>query len=90
MPPSSLYNSAGPSMYDGGVVSEGRSKASSNETNYDDLPPAQAGDGYSSPKQRIYFADWTRFMAISLVIFVHCLVNSADASGFDPDNDPGA
>jgi len=24
-----------------------------------------------------------------LVIFVHCLVNSADASGFDPDADPG-
>ena len=24
-----------------------------------------------------------------LVIFVHCLVNSADASGFDPEENPG-
>ena len=37
------------------------------------------------PKARVYYADWIRFMAILLVIFVHCLVNSFDASGLDPE-----
>lgn len=39
-------------------------------------------------KERVYYADWIRFMAISLVIFVHCLVNSFDASGLDPEEVP--
>jgi len=32
-------------------------------------------------KERVYYADWIRASAIMLVIFVHCLVNSFDASG---------
>ena len=32
-------------------------------------------------KERVYYADWIRASAIILVIFVHCLVNSFDASG---------
>jgi peptidoglycan/LPS O-acetylase OafA/YrhL len=40
------------------------------------------------PKERVYYADWVRAMAICLVIFVHCLVNSFDASGLDPELNP--
>jgi len=29
-----------------------------------------------------------RALAVALVIFIHCLVNSADASGFEPDDHP--
>jgi len=54
-----------------------------------DDPPAQPGHAYRTPKDRIYYADWVRALAIQLVIFIHCLVNSADASGFDPDEYPG-
>jgi len=32
-------------------------------------------------KERVFYADWIRASAIILVIFVHCLVNSFDASG---------
>lgn len=39
-------------------------------------------------KERVYYADWIRAMAIFLVIFVHCLVNSFDASGLDPTDVP--
>ena len=39
-------------------------------------------------KERVYYADWVRAMAIVLVIFVHCLVNSFDASGLDPEVNP--
>lgn len=39
-------------------------------------------------KERVYYADWIRAMAIFLVIFVHCLVNSFDASGLDPEDVP--
>jgi len=39
-------------------------------------------------KERVFYADWIRAMAIILVIFVHCLVNSFDASGLDPDDVP--
>jgi alanyl-tRNA synthetase len=39
-------------------------------------------------KERVYYADWIRAMAIALVIFVHCLVNSFDASGLDPEDVP--
>jgi peptidoglycan/LPS O-acetylase OafA/YrhL len=35
----------------------------------------------------MYYADWARALAIQLVIFIHCLVNSADAVGFDPDEE---
>jgi len=55
---------------------------------WEDDPPAQAGEGYVTPKKRIYYADWARALAIQLVIFVHCLVNAADASGFDPEESP--
>jgi surface polysaccharide O-acyltransferase-like enzyme len=36
----------------------------------------------------VYYADWVRAMAIMLVIFVHCLVNSFDASGLEPELNP--
>ena len=39
-------------------------------------------------KERVYYADWIRAMAIMLVIFVHCLVNSFDASGLQPEEVP--
>jgi len=39
-------------------------------------------------KERVYYADWIRAMAIMLVIFVHCLVNSFDASGLEPEEVP--
>lgn len=39
-------------------------------------------------KERVYYVDWVRSMAIVLVIFVHALVNSFDASGLDPDDVP--
>ena len=45
-------------------------------------------DNKPAAKERVYYADWIRAMAITLVIFVHCLVNSFDASGLDPDNEP--
>ena len=75
-------------MYEGGRASE-RSRASDNDEKWKDDPPESPGIAYRTPKDRIYFADWTRALSIQLVIFVHCLVNSADASGFDPDENPG-
>ena len=36
----------------------------------------------------MYYADWLRGIAIVLVIFVHTLCNSFDASGLDPDENP--
>ena len=36
----------------------------------------------------MFYADWVRAMAIILVIFVHCLVNSFDASGLEPADNP--
>lgn len=39
-------------------------------------------------KERVYYADWIRAMAIFLVIFVHCLVNSFDASDLDAEDVP--
>jgi len=40
------------------------------------------------PRERVFYADWIRALAIMLVIFVHCLVNSFDASGLDPEDVP--
>jgi len=71
-------------FFEGG--SEARSRAS--EGDIVDDPPQQPGENYRPPKERIYFADWTRALAIQLVIFIHCLVTAADASGFDPEADP--
>ena len=42
----------------------------------------------SNAKERVFYADWLRGMAIVLVIFVHTLCNSFDASGLDPDEVP--
>jgi peptidoglycan/LPS O-acetylase OafA/YrhL len=39
-------------------------------------------------KERVYYVDWIRAIAIILVIFVHALCNSFDASGLDPDDVP--
>lgn len=48
--------------YEGG--SARRSQASDNDTLYQDDPPASPGEGYVPPKKRIYYADWTRALAI--------------------------
>ena len=74
------------SNYEGGSQ---RSRASDNDTLWQDDPPASPGEAYRPPTKRIYWADWARALAIQLVIFIHCLCNGADASGFDPDNSPG-
>lgn len=42
----------------------------------------------AAAKERVYYADWVRGMAILLVIFIHALVNSFDASGLEPDDVP--
>ena len=73
------------SLYEGG--SDRKSRASEADK-WEDEPPQRGGAEYRPPKERIYFADWTRALAIQLVIFIHCLVNAADASGFDPDESP--
>lgn len=54
------------------------------------LPPNQAETQpeQKEKKERVYYADWIRASAIILVIFVHCLVNSFDASGLEPDDVP--
>lgn len=39
-------------------------------------------------KERVFYVDWIRAMAIVLVILVHALCNSFDASGLDPDDVP--
>lgn len=36
----------------------------------------------------MFYADWLRALSIILVIFVHALVNSFDASGLDPEDHP--
>lgn len=88
MPESSIMTRslAGSSKFEGGDAR--RSQASDNDTLYQDDPPQSPGEAYVPPKKRIYYADWTRAIAIQLVIFIHCLCNSADASGFDPDAAP--
>lgn len=50
--------------------------------------PAEVESNKPAPKERVYYADWIRAIAITLVIFVHCLVNSFDASGLDPNEEP--
>jgi surface polysaccharide O-acyltransferase-like enzyme len=55
------------------------------------LPPQvndQQEAAKAEPKERVYYADWVRGMAITLVIFVHCLVNSADAANVQFDEQP--
>jgi hypothetical protein len=39
-------------------------------------------------KERVFYIDWIRAIAIVLVILVHALCNSFDASGLDPDDVP--
>jgi len=51
-----------------------------------DSEPKRDGFDYKGPKVRAYYADWVRAVAIFLVIFIHCLVNAADASDFKADD----
>jgi len=51
------------SNYEGGSE-DARSRASENDTLWEDDPPAQSGDAYVTPKKRIYYADWARALAI--------------------------
>lgn len=39
-------------------------------------------------KERVFYVDWIRAIAVVLVILVHALCNSFDASGLDPDDVP--
>ena len=72
--------------YEGGN-SRQESRASDNDE-YESDAPAEPGENFNPKRERIWYADWTRCLAIFLVIFIHCLVNAADASGFDPEVDP--
>lgn len=56
------------------------------ETEFVDSEPKRDGFDYKGPSVRAYYADWVRALAIFLVIFIHCLVNAADASDFKPDD----
>ena len=55
-------SSKGGLSYEGGSVQ--RSQASDKDTLYEDDPPASPGEAYTPPKKRIYYADWTRAIAI--------------------------
>jgi hypothetical protein len=72
--------------YEGGS-SRQHSRASDND-DYESDAPLEAGENFNPKHERIWYADWVRALAIQLVIFIHCLVNAADASGFDPELDP--
>jgi len=92
MPPSSSLTAKENNYYEGGQIngmarSQARSNASDADSLYNDDPPQRGGEEYNPPKKRIYFADWTRALAVQLVVFIHCLVNAADASGFDPEEE---
>ena len=50
--------------------------------------PSETTSMKAAAKERVYYADWLRALAIILVIFVHALVNSFDASGLEPDDVP--
>ena len=68
-------------MYDGG--------AGENVHTLQRAPEEQEGEQPKvEKKERVYYADWIRAMAIFLVIFVHCLVNSFDASDLDAEDVP--
>lgn len=62
MPESSLMKRSRASNYEGG--SARRSQASDNDTLWEDDPPASPGENYVPPKKRIYYADWSRAIAI--------------------------
>lgn len=51
-------------------------------------PVSEKGSEKGSAKERVFYADWIRAMAILLVIFVHALCNSFDSSGLDPETVP--
>mmetsp|Transcript_13236 Transcript_13236/g.22464 ORF Transcript_13236/g.22464 Transcript_13236/m.22464 type:complete len:81 (+) Transcript_13236:3-245(+) len=40
------------------------SRATENEDKWEDDPPQRSGENYQPPKERIYYADWTRALAI--------------------------
>jgi hypothetical protein len=84
---SSSKDSISKNYFEGGN-SQQRSRASDRDQ-YEDDGPQEEGANFKPVKPRIFYADWTRVLAIQLVIFIHCLVNAADASGFDPEVDPG-
>ena len=55
--------------YEGGNIhglnsANARSNASDADTLYNDDPPQRGGEDYQPPKKRIYFADWTRALAV--------------------------
>ena len=52
-------------FYEGGNINglnDVRSKASSND--YADSEPQRPGNDYVTPKKRVWYADWTRALAI--------------------------
>jgi len=93
-----LSASPGEDLFEGGKKKkedkkkeEERSEASSTpiSSRWKDSASQGGGSDYETPKVRIYYADWLRCLAIQLVIFIHCLVNAADAAEFNPEENPG-
>ena len=82
-------------LFEGGkgkeAKGEERSDASSTpiSSRWKDSESQGGNSDYETPKVRIYYADWLRCLAIQLVIFIHCLVNAADAAEFNPEENPG-
>jgi len=79
-------------LFEGGKgKAEERSDASSTpiSSKWKDSESQGGGSDYERPTVRIYYADWLRCLAIQLVIFIHCLVNAADAAEFNPEENPG-
>ena len=93
MPAESLLSeSPGEDLFEGGKKKEEeQSEASSTpiSSRWKDSASQGGGSDYETPKTRIYYADWLRCLAIQLVIFIHCLVNAADAAEFNPEENPG-
>lgn len=66
-------------MYEGGQV---------NTLNKRGGAPSETESMKASAKERVFYADWIRALSIILVILVHTLCNSFDASGLDPAEVP--
>ena len=66
-------------MFEGGQV---------NTLNRKEGAPSDTTSMKEQAKERVFYADWIRALAIILVILVHTLCNSFDASGLDPADVP--
>ena len=76
---SSKKNNNDEAMYDGGRV---------NTLNKKGGALSETSSQKAQAKERVFYADWIRALSIVLVILVHTLCNSFDASGLDPQEVP--